>query len=80
MVCMIKQTQADPANTLKLRELRHRFNLSARDISEITGIARSTVNEWLRLRFPRPMPDRSLRLLKLELGIVRPGWRRKPVK
>lgn len=69
---MAKQTKSSPQNREDLQRLKDAHDLTIEELATITGIARSTVNEWLA--GDRPMPDRSMRLLKLELGIVKPAW------
>lgn len=50
-------------------------------VANITGVTISAVESWLkpyrgacRADLGRKMPDRSLRLFKLELGLVEPFW------
>jgi transcriptional regulator with XRE-family HTH domain len=67
-----RKTKADPGNHAELVSIKAVHGLTVEDIANITLIARSTVTEWLA--GSRPMPNRSMRLLKLELGLARPAW------
>lgn len=63
----------------RLREIMDSYRITRRGISSLVGVSQSAVDAWLcpeDSRNFRPMPERSLRLLELELGIAAPRlWR-----
>jgi hypothetical protein len=66
------------ANNQELDALRSRYNLSRVEIQVLTRSANTTtVDGWLMPPdsvHVRRMPDRAMRLLKLELGLEKPAF------
>lgn len=66
----------NPANNAELRKIRSNLDLGRVVIAELGGVSKSLVDSWLvgeDSRNFRPMPWKSLRLIQLELGLVRPA-------
>lgn len=66
----------DPQNNAELRKVRASLHLSRQVIAELAGVSKSLVDSWLYdedNRNFRPMPWKSLRLIQLELGLVKPA-------
>lgn len=64
-------------NNAELREIRTTLHLERHVIATIAGVSKSLVDSWLvseRSNGFRPMPTKSLRLLKLELGLAQPAY------
>jgi DNA-binding transcriptional regulator YiaG len=75
---MAKLTDCDPENNLELKRIRKELNLERRRIAEIARVSQSLVDSWLvkpESEYFRPMPGKSLRLLKLELGLDTPRFK-----
>jgi DNA-binding transcriptional regulator YiaG len=78
---MAKLIDCDSANNAELKVLRADLNLHRQMIATIARVSKSLVDSWLvkpDSQYFRPMPGKSLRLMKLELGIDPPGYRHLP--
>lgn len=67
----------DPKNNAELKGIRTKYNLGRETIAEIGMVSKSLVDNWLVSEASphfRPMPRKSLRLIKLELGIEKPAY------
>lgn len=74
---MAKVLGCDPVNNAELKRIRSVLSLERARIAEITRTSKSLVDSWLvsdESPYFRPMPEKSLRLLKLELGIEEPSY------
>jgi hypothetical protein len=63
----------DPLNNEELRRIRSQYHLSRKTIATICGVSESLVDLWLLPpgnKVFQAMPEKSMRLLKLELGLV----------
>ena len=64
------------AHNAELRKIRTTLHLSRQVIAEMAGVSKSLVDSWLVDQASpnfRPMPWKSLRLIQLELGLVKPA-------
>lgn len=74
---MAKVLGCSPENNAELRKLRARLHLGRGEIAEVALVSKSLVDSWLSSEDSanfRPMPTKSLRLLKLELGLSPPAY------
>ena len=73
---MANVLNCNPTHNAELRKIRTTYHLGRVFIAELAGVSKSLVDSWLvdeTSRNFRPMPWKSLRLIKLELGLEDPA-------